>query len=140
MRNNLTKKNIINSIYMQIGFSKKIIDDRIPLLFFAIRSISYDSPRGLPSIVGNLTLHIQVYSNVNVLYKNLQIKLARKSWINVTGKILHHNTEKTSIIKKKPIKKLTKKEKKEMEKKQTISSLYKKTAYLDIIPKANNVF
>ena len=24
MRNNLTKKNIINSVYMQIGFSKKI--------------------------------------------------------------------------------------------------------------------
>ena len=27
MRNNLTKKNIINSIYMQIGFSKKISDN-----------------------------------------------------------------------------------------------------------------
>ena len=26
MRINLTKKNIINSIYMQIGFSKKILD------------------------------------------------------------------------------------------------------------------
>ena len=27
MRNNLTKKNIINSIYMQIGFSKKISEN-----------------------------------------------------------------------------------------------------------------
>ena len=27
MRNNLTKKNIINSVYMQIGFSKKIIEE-----------------------------------------------------------------------------------------------------------------
>tara|TARA_B100000029_G_C17086568_1_gene782551 strand:+ start:161 stop:463 length:303 start_codon:yes stop_codon:yes gene_type:complete len=27
MRNNLTKKNIINSAYMQIGFSKKIIEE-----------------------------------------------------------------------------------------------------------------
>ena len=31
-RINLTKKNLINSIYMQIGFSKNIIDD----LFFTI--------------------------------------------------------------------------------------------------------
>jgi len=27
MRSNLTKKNIINSVYMQIGFSKKIIEE-----------------------------------------------------------------------------------------------------------------
>ena len=26
MRNNLTKKDIVNSIYMQLGFSKKILD------------------------------------------------------------------------------------------------------------------
>ncbi len=36
MRNNLTKKNIINSIYMQIGFSKRIsetlLDDMLNIL------------------------------------------------------------------------------------------------------------
>ena len=36
MRNNLTKKNIINSIYMQIGFSKKIsenlLDDLLDII------------------------------------------------------------------------------------------------------------
>ena len=29
MRKNLTKKDIINSIYMQIGFPKKVIDEII---------------------------------------------------------------------------------------------------------------
>ena len=27
MRNNLTKKNIVNSVYMQIGFPKKVIEE-----------------------------------------------------------------------------------------------------------------
>ena len=136
------KENIVN-IYklFKINFSKKLINDRMPLLFFAIRVMNYESPRSFPSIMNNLTLHIQVYSNVNVLYKNLQIKLARKSWVDVTGKTLLYDTEKKSNpVRKKPVKKLTKKEKKEIERKQTISSLNKKTAYLDIIPKANNFF
>ena len=33
MRNNLTKKNIINSIYMQIGFSKKISETLLEDIF-----------------------------------------------------------------------------------------------------------
>ena len=42
MRNNLTKKNIINSIYMQIGFSKKIsehiLDDLLQLFTSNIKN------------------------------------------------------------------------------------------------------
>ena len=33
MRNNLTKKEIINSIYMQIGYSKKIIENLLEEFF-----------------------------------------------------------------------------------------------------------
>ena len=33
MRNNLTKKDIINSIYMQIGFSKKISENLLEDIF-----------------------------------------------------------------------------------------------------------
>ena len=36
MRQNLTKKEIINSIYMQLGFSKKLIDNLIDVLIFSI--------------------------------------------------------------------------------------------------------
>ena len=36
MRINLTKKEIINSIYMQIGFSKKIIENLLEDLFLII--------------------------------------------------------------------------------------------------------
>ncbi len=40
MRNNLTKKNIINSIYMQIGFSKKIIEEILnDIIILIIESI-----------------------------------------------------------------------------------------------------
>ena len=33
MRNNLTKKEIINSIYMQIGYSKKITENLLEEFF-----------------------------------------------------------------------------------------------------------
>ena len=33
MRNNLTKKEIINSIYMQLGFSKKLIENFLEDIF-----------------------------------------------------------------------------------------------------------
>jgi len=36
MRKNLTKKDLINSIYMQIGFSKKISENLIDDLFLTI--------------------------------------------------------------------------------------------------------
>ena len=40
MRNNLTKKEILNSIYMQIGFSKKISENLLEDLFeIVVKSI-----------------------------------------------------------------------------------------------------
>ena len=36
MRTNLTKKEIINSIYMQLGFSKKISDNLLEDLLYTI--------------------------------------------------------------------------------------------------------
>ena len=102
---------------------------RLPILFFAIRLIKYDVANNFPSILNNLHLHIQAYSNVNTLYRNLQIKLATKSWVNVTNK-----------IEKVENKKISKKMINEIEQKKNILSLNEKTAYLNIIPKADNYF
>ena len=128
------KKKQIIDIYeiFKIDFTKTIVFQRLPLLFFAIRLLSYDVSNNFQSILNNLHLHIQAYSNVNTLYRNLQIKLSRKSWVNITGSEKIEN-----IIKPK---KMTKTMIKEMENKKTMISLNQKTAYLDIIPKANDYF
>ena len=128
------KKKQIIDIYevFKIDFTKTIVVQRLPLLFFAVRLLTYDVSNNFPSILNNLHLHIQAYSNANTLYRNLQIKLARKSWVNVTGSEKIEN-------KIKP-KKMTKTMVKEMEHKKTMMSLNQKTAYLDIIPKANDYF
>lgn len=134
------KKKQIIDIYevFKIDFTKIIVLQRLPLLFFAIRLLSYDVSNNFPSILNNLHLHIQAYSNVNTLYRNLQIKLARKSWVNVTG---NEKTERNDRAENeiKP-KKITKTMNKEIEHKKTMISLNQKTAYLDIIPKANDYF
>ena len=79
------KKKQIIDIYelFKIDFTKSVITVRLPLLFFAIRLLKYDS-NNFPSILHNLHLHIQAYSNVNTLYRNLQIKLAKRSWVSIT--------------------------------------------------------
>ena len=41
MRVNLTKKDIINSVYMQIGFSKKIADNLFDDILESIIAVSY---------------------------------------------------------------------------------------------------
>ena len=125
------KKKQITDLYelFKIDFTKTIIMTRLPILFFAIRLIKYDVANNFPSILNNLHLHIQAYSNVNTLYRNLQIKLATKSWVNVTNK-----------IEKVENKKITKKMINEIEQKKNILSLNEKTAYLNIIPKADNYF
>ena len=91
-------------------------------------------------MIHNAHLYIQAYSNNNTLYRNLQISLSRKSWIQVLGDRL--NTTEDVIQRpntkiRKP-KKITKKLAKEIEQKRTLSTLSQKTAYLDIIPKAEN--
>ena len=128
----LRKNKLSTYEVFKIDFTKTIVVQRLPLLFFAVRLLTYDVSNNFPSILNNLHLHIQAYSNVNTLYKNLQIKLARKSWVNVTGSEKIEN-------KTKP-KNMTKTMVKEMEHKKTMMSLNQKTAYLDIIPKANDYF
>jgi len=127
------KKQIIDLYELfKIDFTKTIVIQRLPLLFFAIRLLKYDVANHFPSILNHLHLHVQAYSNVNTLYRNLQIKLARKSWVNIVGE------EKTQT-EMKP-KKITKAVAKEMEKQRAMTSLNQKTAYLDIIPKADTRF
>ncbi len=75
---------------------------------------------------------MQAYSNVNTLYRNLQIKLARKSWINVV--------DSSKLEKETKPKKMTKTMVKDLEKKKELLSLNKKMAYLDIIPMADSHF
>ena len=127
------KKKQIIDLYevFKIDFTKTIIIIRLPILFFAIRLLKYDVSNNFPSILNNLHLHVQAYSNVNTLYRNLQIKLATKSWVSITGNVK---------IEKAKQPKMTNKMLKELVKKKSILSLYEKTAYLDIIPKADNHF
>lgn len=127
------KKQIIDLYELfKIDFTKTIVVQRLPILFFAIRLLKYDVANHFPAILNNLHLHVQAYSNVNALYRNLQIKLARRSWVNVVGT---ERLEKAT----KP-KKMTKTMLKEMEKRRSIMSMNEKMAYLDIIPKADNHF
>lgn len=127
------KKKQIIDLYeiFKIDFTKTIVNQRMPILFFAIRLLKYDIANHFPSILNNLHLHVQAYSNVNTLYRNLQIKLARKSWVNVVG------SEKVEETKPQ---KITKTMIKDMEKKKELISLNRKMAYLDIIPKAETHF
>jgi hypothetical protein len=128
------KKKQIIDLYeiFKIDFTKTIIIIRLPILFFAIRLLKYDISNNFPSILNNIHLHVQAYSNVNTLYRNLQIKLATKSWVSITGN--------DKIEKAKQPKKITNKMLKELENKKSTLSLREKTAYLDIIPKADNHF
>lgn len=127
------KKKQIIDLYeiFKIDFTKTIVNQRMPILFFAIRLLKYDIANHFPSILNNLHVHVQAYSNVNTLYRNLQIKLARKSWVNVVG------SEKVEETKPQ---KMTKTMIKDMEKKKEVISLNRKMAYLDIIPKADTHF
>ena len=122
------RRETIKELYnlFKVNFTKKIVKSRLPLVFFAIRSLEFNMRNQPVSILNNLHLHIQAYSNVNVLYKNLQIRLMRKSWIDVVGE----------KVKQKRISKV----KKEIKKEKEYSSIQNKMAYLDIIPKANTHF
>lgn len=141
------KKKQIVDLYelFKIDFTKTIVNQRLPILFFAIRLLKYDNANNFPSILNNLHLHIQAYSNVNTLYRNLQIKLARKSWVKVVGdrkvqnKINQSKINKNNDEPEKP-KRKSKGKLKEMEQQRSSQTLNKKTAYLDIIPTASNHF
>ena len=63
MRNNLTKKDIINSIYMQIGFSKKISEN----LLEDILNILIDS------LINNKKVKISNFGTFSIRKKNKRI-------------------------------------------------------------------
>ena len=63
MRNNLTKKDIINSIYMQIGFSKKISEN----LLEDILNILIDS------LINNKKVKISNFGTFSLRKKNKRI-------------------------------------------------------------------
>ena len=47
MRQNLTKKDLINSIYMQLGYSKKLIENIIEDIFELILNVAYSSIKSI---------------------------------------------------------------------------------------------
>jgi hypothetical protein len=131
------KKIQIVNIYalFKIQFSKSAVIRRLPLLFFAFRLLKYDVNNSFPKVINQLYLYIQACANVNVLYRNLQIRLARKSWVNVTGNSDYLNDENKIETNKYTRRKITKKQIKEEEMQNKINYVMNKTAYLDIIPK-----
>ena len=63
MRINLTKKDLVNSVYMQIGFSKQISENLIEEFFFIIMSNLYK----------NKSVKISKFGTFSVKSKNSRI-------------------------------------------------------------------
>jgi hypothetical protein len=104
---------------------------RLPLFFYALRLLTYDVGNNFPAVINQLHIHVQACANVNVLYRNLQIRVARRSWI--------HTMTPEEIIKHEPKpKKLTKSQEKEARKKKDMFRMNNRMAYLDILPKSTN--
>ena len=81
MRINLTKKNLINSIYMQIGFSKKISESLLEDTLNHITSNIINSKKLKLSNFGTFTLREKkIISNRNVVLFKASNKL--KNYIN----------------------------------------------------------
>jgi hypothetical protein len=133
------KKIQISNIYylFKVNFIKTFAICRLPLLFFAIRLLTYDVSNNFPSVINQLHLYVQACSNVNVLYRNLQISLSKRSWVDIVGykEEIKDEPDVTLDKKRKPkttSAKVTKKEAKKFE----LFNIKKKTAYLDILPKS----
>ena len=60
MRINLTKKEIVNSIYMQLGFSKKIVENLIEDLFLLI----------LEELIDNKKVKIPKFGTLSIRHKS----------------------------------------------------------------------
>jgi hypothetical protein len=82
-----------------------------------------------PAVINHLHLHIQACSNINSLYRNLMIRLARRSWVAVCNP-----QTVTRVAARAQPKKLTKKQIKEKEIERRMVDMREKTAYLDIVP------
>ena len=63
MRTNLTKKEIVNSIYMQLGFSKKIVENLIEDLFLLI----------LEELIDNKKVKIPKFGTFQLRYKKSRV-------------------------------------------------------------------
>lgn len=132
------KLQIVNIYYLfRIDFTKNIAICRLPLLFFAMRLLKYDVGNNFPAVINHLHLHVQACSNVNALYRNLQIKLARRSWVDILGEETEEKVEKKTTQKIEKVEKVSKKQMKERKKKEYLDTLHMKTAYLDIVPRSN---
>ena len=79
MRNNLTKKNIINSIYMQIGFSKKISETLLDDFFSII----------LENLITHKKVKISNFGTFSLKRKNK--RLGRNPKTKETKVISEHN-------------------------------------------------
>jgi hypothetical protein len=129
------KRQIVDIYYLfKIGFSKTSAVRKLPLMFFAIRLLKYDLGNNFPAVINQLHLHVQACANVNILYRNLQIRLARKSWTSVCDPI---EVERVKTGRKNG--KLTKTEKKEEESKLRKMFMDKKMAYLEYIPRIRGI-
>lgn len=76
------KTQIMDIFYLyRLNFQKANALIKLPLMIMATRLMVMvgDQP-GMSSIINHVHLHIQACSNVNVLYRNMQIKLCRRSW------------------------------------------------------------
>ena len=63
MRTNLTKKEIVNSIYMQLGFSKKIVENLIEDLFLLI----------LEELIVNRKVKIPKFGTLSIRHKSRRV-------------------------------------------------------------------
>lgn len=135
----LFKKIQITNIYylFRIDYTKQVTICRLPLLFFAIRLLKYDVGNSFPAVINHLHLHIQACANVNVLYRNLQIRLARKSWVDIIGSSKSDDQHLDSRVKPNKPQKLSRSEEKKRIKELELSNLHNKTAYMDIVPRTN---
>lgn len=123
------KKKQITDLYFlfKLHFHPSKIEKRLPILFFSIRLLNYDMGNNFPAVINHLNLYIQACANINSLYRNLMIRLARASWTAVCS------PKQVEKVEPKP-KKMTKKDVKEKETVKKLYTLHEKTAYLDIIP------
>ena len=130
------KQKQVSDVYFlfKIMFTKNLVDRKLPLLYFALRLLKYDMGNQFPAVINHLHLHVQVCANINTLYRNLMIRLARKSWTQVCELSEVQKIENQTTEKEKKEKKPTKKEIKEHEVQLKRTSLHDRTAYLDIVP------
>ena len=77
MRNNLTKKDIINSIYMQIGFSKKISENLLEDILNTITDNLISNKKVKISNFGTFSLKKKKIEELEEIQKQKKVKLLK---------------------------------------------------------------